>query len=368
MNWSRPFSIGAAAALLVLLLTPRAAIPPLEVVLVAAKGAAWRGAQPELGKSVPVRIMHLARGAVALRFPQGTSVTLEGPAWFQVLDNETIELSIGTITVHHEGAPGRFKVLTPVGELTDFGTTFGVCVGTCTLGSVVLAEVYEGEVHFRGADAMETRRSVGAGDAFAIVGNREKLELSREFQGKPVRVSPNFDLTVQAGASKSAKNIALGRPVYSPAYYNDPRNGENFPPTALTDGRLADTGSPGDWSFWLAADGDSGSFTLDLEETHTISRIELQNTRNRHYGDRGMERFEVAVSVDGERFAPLLKGRMERVSSNERQAYRFQTFDFPPITVRFIRVTGLSHYRDEEKPSERAFAHSGGLNEIRVFP
>ena len=81
-----------------------------------------------------------------------------------------------------------------------------------------------------------------------------------------------------------------------------------------------------------------------------------------------MERFEVAVSVDGERFTPLLKGRIDQVLSNERHAYTFQTFRFPPTAARFIRVTGLSNYRDEDKPRERASAHSGGLNEIRVFP
>ncbi len=361
------FWLGTAAAVLVAVFSALSLSgTSLDVTLVSQRGASWRGVQPQPGEKLSTRMMHLNRGAIALRFPAGTSAIIEGPAWFQLLDNETIELSMGTMSVHHQGDPGRFKVLTPVGQFTDLGTKFGVCVGDGALDSVVMTEVYEGQVCFEGTGTSESSLHLEQGDAYAIVGDHGRQELSREFRGMDVKVSATFDLTDDGSSLQSVRNLALGKPVYSPAYYNTPRDGDVFPPTTLTDGRLADTGSPGDWSFWLAPDGENGSFTLDLEAAQTVSRIELQNTRNRHWDDRGVENFRIDVSVDGQSFTPLLEGRLERVASRRRQAFRFEAFEFAPTSARFIRLTVLSHYRNDHRSFGKQH-HSGGLNEIRVF-
>jgi len=366
---SMPYWLSAAAVFVILLLAVQfsQSPPALDVILASQRGADWRGVQPTPGEKMSTRMMHLTRGTIALRFQAGTSVIIEGPAWFQLLDSETIELSMGTMTVHHQGQPGRFKVITPVGKLTDLGTKFGVSVGDGTVDSVVMTEVYEGELRFENKAAHETPLSLKKGDAYAIVGDHEKLKFSRTFEGMDVKVSANFELAGDDNTLQSTKNLALGKPVYSSTYYNFPTVGETFPPTALTDGRLADTGSPGDWSFWLAPNGSSGSFTVDLQKVETISRIELQNTRNRFYGDRGIEKFKLEVSLDGKTFTPLLEGSLAFVTAHNYKAFQFEKFEFAPAQARFIRLTGLSHYMNNYRPNQEIKDHSGGLNEIRVF-
>ncbi|MEM6886330.1 MAG: discoidin domain-containing protein [Verrucomicrobiota bacterium] len=335
---------------------------PLDVVLTASRDADWRGAELMEGDTATTRMMHLMSGAVALHFPGKTDVIIEGPAVFQVQDNRTVEISSGTITVHHEGRPGDFKLLTPVGKFTDLGTRFGVKVGNGVTDSVVMTEVYEGEVVFD--DPEQESLSLMDGDAYAIVGNNEHRSVYSEIGGEQVQVTGTFELSDSEQRLKSTENLALGKPVSTPAYYNVPKHGQVFPAAALTDNRLNDSGSPWNWSFWLAPNGDAGEFTLDLLDVYDISRIELMNTRNRQYADRGIDTFEIEISEDGKTFRHLLDGTLERVEFHDANYFKFEVFSFDTVPARYVRFRGKSHFhRTGAHPSPG----SGGLNEIRVF-
>lgn len=357
------FTLGAAACLLLVFFLSGLNDKSSKVILLAEQDTRWSGYEVEVGEIVDFRMMHLLQGAIALELPGNTKAMIEGPASFQVLDNQTIELSLGTITAEHNGAPGSFKVLTPLGLFTDLGTEFGVSVGKGTLSSIVTAEVYDGEI------VLETKSSTDhllKGESLALVGDNVNIQMSDTLSGKPIKVRQRFELSADSNELNSSINLALGKPVTASSYYNNSRNGETFLPNAVTDGRLADSGSPGDWSFWLAANHQPGEFTVDLESIETISRIDLQNTRNRWHNDRGTDTFEIETSLDGESFAPLIQGTLQPIASNAPSAYIFESFDFPARNARYIRYIITKHIPDPT-PNLGHHGSSGGLNEIRIY-
>ncbi|MFD2255929.1 discoidin domain-containing protein [Luteolibacter algae] len=333
----------------------------IRVKYVALKQTDFRGSDVKTGDPATNRMMHLMRGAVALEFPSKTTAIIEGPAWYQVQDNHSILLSSGTITVHHQGKPGAFKVITPVGDLTDLGTKFGVTIGNGVTDSMVMTEVYEGEVIFD--DKTSTPISIKQGKGFAILGNHKSQRIVDEVNGEDVKVTGTFALTDADRDLKSLHNLALGKPASSSSHYNSIDNGETFGPSALTDNRDGDSGSPWDWSFWLAPNGESGTVTVDLLETHKISRVDLQNTRNRHHADRGLKDFEIQTSVDGVHYTTQVEARLAAIETTESSAYIYERFDFPSVEARYVRIVGKSHYKKEKHRHEG----SGGLNEIRIF-
>ncbi|MEO0795569.1 MAG: discoidin domain-containing protein [Verrucomicrobiota bacterium] len=356
------FGIAASVLLLLALGLALRGDPELEVHLTAARDADWRGAELNLGEPATTRILSLMQGAIALDFPGKTQVIIEGPAVFQIQDNQTIEMSSGTITVHHQGKPGTFHVLTPAGRFTDLGTKFGVTVGNGVTDTIVMTEVYEGEVVFD--NDRDTSISLTDGDSYAIIGNNSHQAMHPELNGEKVRVNGTFELSGESQVLRSKENLALGKPVDAESYYNVPDNGEVFPPSALTDNRFYDTGSPWNWSFWLAPNGRAGQFTLDLLGVYPISRIDLMNTRNRHFNDRGIDRFIIEVSTDGENFELLFEGVLQPIEYHDQKFFDFESFEFDSVDARYVRFTGKSHFsRKGPHPSPGG----GGLNEIRVF-
>ena len=359
-KWVAAVAMAACVAIsAVLIFTPKQ--PTLEVEYVALRNADIRGKSIEQGDKATTRMVHLAHGAVALRFPGKTEAVIEGPAWYQVQDNKSVVLSSGTITVHHEGKPGNFRVITPLGDLTDMGTKFGVSVGDGIDDSMVMTEVYEGEVIY--SNAKNSRHSITEGQGLAIVGSHDAHNILSDINGEKVKVSGGFRLSQVDEELKSKKNLALGKPATAKATYHSRGSGETFGAHALTDGRLFDTGSPFNWSFWLAPDGDSGCATVDLLEEHTISRVELQNTRNRHHHDRGIKDFVIELSTDGKTFTEVTRGTLKWVDSMKVESFHMESFKFEPTKARYVRVRGLSHYLDPKK----RHGGCGGLNEIRVF-
>lgn len=49
-------------------------------------------------------------------------------------------------------------------------------------------------------------------------------------------------------------------------------------------------------NYWLAPSNSSVAITLDLGCTQVVDSIKLRNTRNGHVNDRGLERFQIAIS------------------------------------------------------------------------
>ena len=99
--------------------------------------------------------------------------------------------------------------------------------------------------------------------------------------------------------------ISLGDPV-SGAYYN--QGTEVFPASNITDGLGGDTGTPGNWSFWLAPQGQLGTAIINLQGNYDISGFNIQDTHNRGHFDRGTQDFDIAVSSDDVHFTTVLTG------------------------------------------------------------
>ena len=74
-----------------------------KVSLASAENADWRGFAPATGDIVPQKTLHLQNGTVKLSFPSQTTVSISGPAYFQVVDHRTLEVFDGNVVIDHQG-------------------------------------------------------------------------------------------------------------------------------------------------------------------------------------------------------------------------------------------------------------------------
>lgn len=317
------------------------------------------GATPLAFGKIPARTpLSIASGSLTLTYPSGAQVLLEAPCHFQLDEKEALTLVHGRGSVYAPPGAQGFVLDTPSGKFIDLGTRFGVAVGSDGSDAVILSEVFEGEVNIE--TPSEPMRLLRNGDSTAILSSGRSSRLVDSLDSSPIHLSRSA-----SNAPVDGKNLALGKPVFSPGYCVRP-HGSIFPPDNLTDGRLNDSGVPGDWSFWLAPDFENGEFTVDLMQDEIISRISLQNTSNRFINDRGTENFAIEISSDNKSFTPLIVGTLPRIEPDKpEQSFPFHEFSFPETTARYVRFIVLSHYRHPANPSHRH--HSGGLSEIRIF-
>ena len=360
------FSAAAAVALLgtaaaIFLTRPRG---PMATVL-EAREVAWADGSPSPSSGrLPVAMpLEFTRGFVKLGFPSGASVVLEGPCRFRLDEKEALSVLHGRASIHTpQGAQG-FRIDTPGGRFVDLGTEFGLAVGNDGAAPVVLTEVFKGEVEIQ-ATPRDPATRLTVGESRALVRESGKPKLLSALDESPVTlVNLMHELPPSA---REEGNLALGKPVFSPGYCTRP-HGSVFPPDNLTDGRLNDSGVPGDWSFWLAPDGEDGEFTVDLLEAQSIGRIALQNTNNRGIDDRGTNSFEAYGSLDNKSFFPLANGALARITAEKGEAYPFEDFSFPAMEARYVKLVVTSHYRHAKRTATHP-CQGGGLNEIRIFP
>ncbi len=135
-------------------------------LLTHAIGTEWEegAAQFRAGSAVGKGHLKLAAGLLHLQFYNGVKVVIEGPADFEILSMEESFCRRGrfhaSVPPHAEG----FTVHTPIGELIDHGTDFGVEVNEDGSSEV---HVFDGEVAFRNAQ-QETVAQLRAGEAAQI--------------------------------------------------------------------------------------------------------------------------------------------------------------------------------------------------------
>ncbi len=113
-------------------------------------------------------------GLLQLNFASGVIASLEGPAKFELTDEEVVFLHRGKIAAYvPEGAEG-FRVVTNSAEITDLGTEFAVDASSD--GETQLF-VFDGEVDLVSGS---TSRRIEAGNAFTIdgAGNAERANFS----------------------------------------------------------------------------------------------------------------------------------------------------------------------------------------------
>ncbi len=169
-------------------------------------------------------------------------------------------------------------------------------------------------------------------------------------------------LLFQAAASAQTSTlISQGDPVTSTGFYN--QGTETFPASNITDGTFGDTGTPGNWSFWLTPNGQLGAATIDLGSQYAISSFQLQDTHNRAYYDRGTNAFDISVSTDGVNFTPVVS---DAFSQSAWQNLSIVTENsFAPVTGEFVKFNIDSTYGSGIGSSGPGA--SGGLNELQVF-
>jgi hypothetical protein len=356
-----PAALGLAAAIALLAVFSLSKNPVAK--LTGSTAAIWSGQDTPASLTGP---LDLISGYAEITYQSGVRVILEGPCRFQVTSATSMQVAHGRASVKVPKPVNGFHLDTPAGRITDLGTEFGVAVGSGVEGPVILTEVFDGEIEIPAEDT--PRKRLSTGDSLAIVRDRGNTRLISTLGDYRIDLADSARrLPASSSSSLEAGNLALGKPVTSPAFYAK-MHGNVFPPHTLTDGRLNDSGLPGDWSFWLAPNGEAGEFTVDLLNAETIGRIDLQNTRNRTYGDRGFGEIQIMTSIDGKDFQEVLRAELQRIPDLPPPgvAFPFESFTFPAVNARYVKLVGISYYRHPDRlPGDPN--HGGGLNEIRIF-
>ena len=334
-------------------------------------GAHWGASSPKLqtGEFLASQIHTLAEGFVRLDIGQAVQVFIEAPCVFEPVDSMLLKVHQGRVNVDVSSEEGHgFTVWTPAGKFIDLGTRFGVGVGKDESDNdVVLSEVFSGEVivdpHMR--DDLVTETLV-EGESRGLLGKLSYVEISHTVDDRSIKL--DFSRYEETSAFEQYKeqdafNLALGKNVGASAHYIG-ANGEVFPESNLTDGRINDTGFPGDWSFWLAPnDRPTGEIIIDLGEVMTIDCLQLLNTQNRHHRDRGTKDFALSSSVTRSDFETIGSAQLSKITDKltAEGAPPAETFTFAPREARFVKITLQSFYASTGNSS------SAGLNEVRIF-
>jgi hypothetical protein len=124
--------------------------------------ARWGSEERVLGDGFGEGKLHLEVGLARLDFRNGATVTLQGPAEFEILSTDRTVLSSGILTASIPESAVGFKVLTPAMDVVDLGTAFGVSVGADGETDVC---VFEGEVEVCLSDGADTPQLVREGNA-----------------------------------------------------------------------------------------------------------------------------------------------------------------------------------------------------------
>jgi hypothetical protein len=186
-----------------------------------------------------------------------------------------------------------------------------------------------------------------------------------------------YDQVLHEPTPPPRNNIALGKPIIDGSGSWDggvagvgaPFDGGNFPADRVTDGSLADehVDGPSRSSYWLGRElTEEEYFTLDLGDVYTIEEIDLRNTHNDQFNDRGTDEFVIfgSLEVDGNNALvdafPVLAGNLTDVSSQ-----------IPITSDVFTAANGLTvsdaRYLQFVAISYHEGKASSGLNEIEVY-
>ena len=117
--------------------------------------------------------VHLETGLARLDFCNGATVTLQGPAEFEIVSPDRTVLTSGILTAAVPDSAVGFKVLTPAMDVVDLGTAFGVSVGGNGETDVC---VFEGEVEVSRTDSKNTPQLVREGSAVRSSPKAESID------------------------------------------------------------------------------------------------------------------------------------------------------------------------------------------------
>ena len=176
----------ATAALLLLSLNwpgttrQRNHVAPAIATLTYTSHARWGSEERALGDGFGKGELHLEVGLARLDFRNGATVTLQGPAEFEILSTDRTILSSGILTASIPESAVGFEVATPAMDVVDLGTAFGVSVGADGETDVC---VFEGEVEVRRSVSEDVPQLVREGNAVRSkpkAGTIESVDYSTE--------------------------------------------------------------------------------------------------------------------------------------------------------------------------------------------
>jgi ferric-dicitrate binding protein FerR (iron transport regulator) len=120
-----------AAGLAVFAWIPTVIRPPAAVFLSATDAAVWHGGRDlAIGQPVGDGPLRLERGSAQITFPSGAVVALRAGAEVEVLGRNRLFLRSGQVTPYVPAEAKGFTVVSPGGEVVDYGTEFSVTVGS----------------------------------------------------------------------------------------------------------------------------------------------------------------------------------------------------------------------------------------------
>jgi hypothetical protein len=186
-----------------------------------------------------------------------------------------------------------------------------------------------------------------------------------------------YDQVLHEPSPLPRDNLALGKPVIDGSGSwsgNIPGQGETFdngpfPATRVTDGSVGDKHVDGGAraSYWLGREQtEEEYFTVDLGDVFTIEEIDLRNTHNDGYNDRGTDEFVIfgALEVDenNQLVSPfqILSGNLSDVSTQVPiEADVFTEANGLTVSdARYLQFVAINYLPDKV---------SSGLNEIEVY-
>ncbi len=135
---------------------------PKIATLAYTSNATWRSGERALGHMFGEGKLHLEVGLARLDFRNGATVTLQGPAEFEILSIGKTSLSSGILTASIPESAIGFQILTPAMDIVDRGTAFGISVGADGETDV---GVFEGQVEVSLTDSGNSPQLVREGSA-----------------------------------------------------------------------------------------------------------------------------------------------------------------------------------------------------------
>jgi len=123
--------------------------------------------RPSLGSTLEPSVLQIDEGLVQLEFLKGSTVILEGPVNFELINSNEGSLSSGKLRATVPEVARGFTINLPKGKLIDLGTEFGLSVHN---GGSAEIYVYRGNVLYAGENESgeEVEREVSGGQALFV--------------------------------------------------------------------------------------------------------------------------------------------------------------------------------------------------------
>lgn len=166
----------AAAAAVVVFLThqPRGPVATLDQVA----HVTWKSGKFEPSGRLKPGSFQLETGAAVIAFDRGARVVVEGPAVFELRDNNSMTLRSGKARAHVSESAHGFKLQTPRFTAVDLGTEFGCDVSTEGIGEL---HVFEGNVDLHSGAGPKSSARLSENQAMRVEG-----EVSTPLPARPL--------------------------------------------------------------------------------------------------------------------------------------------------------------------------------------